>query len=193
MIGPLIRIKTFCDVSWLRPKLKSLITILSLLSALLFAGVVMAKDNSEVLGFKLGAEWKPAYSSDRHQSTILEFIREGDDINSWKELVTYQNFVRHGKESAEDTLNKLKAIREKECPGATEWNVIDKNESRILYEWHAKPCLSWPEQSELATIVVGRYNLFLLHYAVKVHELAPDVRAEWIKRFSAAAITSNPK
>jgi hypothetical protein len=53
--------------------------------------------------------------------------------------------------------------------------------------------LSWPEQSELATIVVGRYNVFLLRYAAKVHELAPDVRAEWIKKLSAAAINSSQK
>jgi hypothetical protein len=166
--------------------MKSLSTILTFL-LLLSVGVVMAKDK-EVFSYSLGAEWKPASSSDTKRSVILEFVREGDDINNWKELVTYQNFGRDGKESPEDRLNKLKAIREKECPGATEWNVIDKNESHILYEWHAKPCLGWPEQSEIATIVVGKHNLFTLHYAAKVHELAPDVRAKWIKTFSAAAI-----
>ncbi len=173
--------------------MKSLMTVLAFLFLLLSVGDVMAKDKEEVLNFKLGTEWKPAHSSDTKRSMILEFIREGDDINNWKELVTYQNFGRDGKASPEDTLNKLKALREKECPGATEWNVIDKNESRVLYEWHAKPCLSWPEQSEISTIIVGRHNMFLLHYAAKVHELAPETRAQWIKRFSAASILSNQK
>src|SRR5258705_13953129 len=153
----------------------------------------MARHRPEVLGFKLGSEWNPAYSSDKNRSEIMEFIREGDDLNNWKELVTYQNFERHGKSSPEEILNKLKANREKECPGATTWNVIDKSESRILYEWQAKRCLNWPEQSELATIIVGKDNLFLLHYAAKVHELAPDVRAQWIKRFSDAAIQPTQK
>ncbi len=147
----------------------------------------MAREK-EVLRFKLGSEWKPAYSSNAKRSTILEFIREGDDINRWKELVTYQNFGRHGKASPEETLNRLKAAREQECPGATEWNVIDKNEGRIVYEWHAKPCLSWPEQSEIATIIVGKDNVFFLHYAAKVYELAPETREQWIKTLSAATI-----
>jgi len=166
--------------------MKTLIAILTF-SLLLSTGTVMAKDK-EVLRFKLGAEWKPVHTAETRQSMTLEFIREGDDINSWKELVTYQNFGREGKASPEDTLNKLKAAREKDCPGATEWNVIDKNESRILYEWHAKPCLDWPEQSEIATIAVGKHNVFFLHYAAKVHELAPDVRTQWIKTLSEAAI-----
>jgi hypothetical protein len=167
--------------------------VIAFLFLMLWVGVVIAKDKNEILEFALGLEWKPAYSSDRSRFMIMEFVREGDDINNWKELVTYQNFGRNGKESPEETLNKLKATREKNCPGVTEWNVIDKNESRVLYEWHAKPCLSWPEQSELATIIVGRHNVFLLHYAAKVHELAPDTRAQWIKRFSAAAISSSQK
>jgi hypothetical protein len=163
-----------------------------LLFLLLSQGVVMATDK-EVLRFKLGSEWKPAYSSAAKRSTILEFIREGDDINSWKELVTYQNYERDGKASPEEMLNRLKANHERECPGTTEWNVIDKNESRVLYEWHAKPCLGWPEQSEIATIVVGRDNVFFLHYAAKVHELAPETREQWIKTLSAAAILSKQK
>lgn len=126
----------------------------------------------------------------------MEFVRKGDDINNWKELVTFQNFGRKGAlsrhgamPSPEDFLDSQKALREKECPGATEWNIIAQDENSIVYEWQAKPCAGWPEQHEMAKIVYGWYNIFILHYAAKVHELAPDTRAKWITRFSKFYIT----
>jgi hypothetical protein len=156
----------------------------------LFAGTAVGKDKGEHLEFKMGQEWKAVNSGEvPGHYFMMEFVREGDDIKSWKELVTVQNFDKsRSMRSPEQTLNDLKAAREKNCPGATEWNVIDKKEDSILYEWHAKTCLDQPEQSEIAKIIYGKRNVFLLHYAVKVHEFSPDTRAEWIKKFTSAGI-----
>ncbi|HHT9111624.1 MAG TPA: hypothetical protein ACFYDZ_10780, partial [Candidatus Brocadiaceae bacterium] len=76
-----------------------------------------------------------------------------------------------------------KAIREKDCPGATVWNVIEKDENSILYEWQSKPCLGWPDQYEIAKIIYGKYNRFQLRYTTKVYQLPPDKRDEWIEKF----------
>ena len=89
-----------------------------------------------------------------------------------------------GGPSPEDTLGSLKAIREKECPGVTKWNVIEKNENSILYEWQARPCRGWTDQHEIAKIIYGKYNRFFVHYVAKVYQLPPDTRAKWIKRFA---------
>jgi hypothetical protein len=137
-------------------------------------------------------EWEIASVHEGHLPLMIEFIRKGDDINNWKELFTYQNFAK-GKQTPEEFLNKLKAAREKECPGATVWNVIEQNESSILYEWRAKPCLGWPEQHEVARIILGNHNLFVLHYVAKVPELAPDTRTKWIKTFHDATVDSGAK
>lgn len=150
--------------------------------------VARASEN-EGVELKLGKEWKRAFSAQTRQATILEFIREGDDINHWEELVTIQN-VGSRKSSPEKLLDKLKALRETECPGATEWNVIQKDENSILYEWHANPCAGWPEQVEIARIMSGQRNSFFLHYAAKVHELTAETRALWIKTFLEATLDS---
>jgi hypothetical protein len=154
-------------------------------------GSATPKDTGEILEFALDEEWKVANSAGARNYTILEFVRQGDDINSWKELVTMQNFGRsRGYRSPSETIDELKALREKECPGVTQWNVIEKTENSILFEWHAKECLGQPEQCEVSRILYGKRNVFVLHYAAKVHELTPETRAEWIKRFAAASINS---
>jgi len=162
-----------------------------LLCLMLFATGAASKVK-EVIEYSMEPGWKIGnYSEVRNKYTITEFIPEGDDINNWKELFTVQNFAKsRGDSSAEKTLDALKANREKMCPGATEWNVIQKDKDSILYEWHAKPCLGWPEQHEIARIIDGKYNRFFLHYAAKVHELPPDTRTKWIDRLTEAAIVS---
>lgn len=169
-------------------KLTSVVALLVLISSL---GSATPKDGPENLGFALGKEWNPVHSASGRRYTILEFVREGDDVDHWKELVTLQNFDRsRGYRSPTETLDKLKEAREKECPAVTEWNVIDKQENSILYEWHSKKCLDQPEQHEIARIIYGKHNVFFLHYAAKVQKLTSDTRAQWIKSFSAASIDS---
>jgi hypothetical protein len=158
-----------------------------LLCLICSAAVATAKDKNEILNFQIEAGWKVGSSSEGpNHSTIIEYIHEGDDINNWKELVTVQSFrkSRRAPSSPDEMLRLLKAIREKQCPGSTEWNVIDKNESSILYEWQAKPCLGWPEQHEIAKIIYGRYSYFVLHYTAKMYQLPADARTHWIKKFT---------
>lgn len=150
-----------------------------------------ARAQRENIQFDLSPDWQVANNSETHDATIMEFVRKGDNINNWKELVTFQNFARKGNlaphgpmPSPEDFLDAQKALREKECPGATVWNTIEQDENSIVYEWQAKPCAGWPEQHEMAKITYGHYNIFILHYAAKVHELAPATHAKWIARFS---------
>jgi len=167
---------------------------ITILCLILSAGTALSgKDQTERLIFTTGTGWKIANSSEARHYVIMEFVRDGDRLDDWKELLTIQNFGRSSSmHSPEQELNDLRAKRESECPGVTEWNVIEKNEGSILYEWHAKSCLGQPDQSEMAKIIFGKHNIFWLHYAAKGREFSPDARAEWIKRFTSAGIGSAP-
>ncbi|SFP39912.1 hypothetical protein SAMN05216419_100234 [Nitrosomonas cryotolerans] len=169
--------------------MKNVTRVVVFLYLVLSAGCATLKtEEHEYLYFEFEPGWKAGHNTEiANQYSFTEFIREGDDINNWRELVTIQNFNRkswQGGDSPEDSLNGLKAIREKQCPGVTKWNVIEKNENSILYEWQARPCLSWPSQHEIAKIIYGKYNRFIVHYVAKVYELSPDTRAKWIQRFT---------
>ena len=148
-----------------------------------------------------GADWEGASASNAHHAALFEFVRKGDNINSWKELFTFQYGRRKAyPPSPQQYLDALKALREKECPGATVWNTIAQDENSILYEWQlTKPCGSAPgeaqagvEQHEIARAIYEKDVVFILHYAAKGHDLAPDVRTEWISRWHDAYVTRRP-
>ena len=149
-----------------------------------------------VLGFNAGEwGWKVGYSAEvPNQYSITEFIREGDDINDWNELLSFQIFPPlWGGPNPEDAFNKLKFIREMKCPAVTKWNIIYKDEKSILYEWQSRPCLGWPDQYEIARIIYGKYNTFVLRYTQKNYQIPDEERLEWIKRFSVAKIETSLK
>ena len=169
--------------------------LLALLCLVLSCAVGMpaAKGKTDHLGFVVPKGWKFANSREvPDQYQMMEFVREGDDLKNWKELLTIQNFPKsRAFGSPQKAYDNLKAQTEKDCPGATQWNVIAQDANSILYEWHSQSCRDWPEQHEVARILIGKYNAFILHYAAKVHELAADTRAEWIKFFGEASITTD--
>jgi hypothetical protein len=172
--------------------MKKFIPIIACICCALLIGATAVKSQNEGVEYELNSNWKLVHRSSALGELILEFIPDGDDIDNWKELFTYQNGgLGRGQHTPEEQLNSIKAIREKECPGATDWNVIERNENSILYEWYAKPCMGWPEQHEIARIIHGKHNSFTLHYAAKVHELAPETRTQWIKMLDGAKLSSN--
>jgi hypothetical protein len=87
----------------------------------------------------MGPEWKAAFSPDTRNSTVLEFIREGDNTNNWKEMVTIRNLGAKpsSKFTPEEMMDAMKRVMEIMCPGTTERNAIEKNEGSVLYERHA--------------------------------------------------------
>ncbi len=171
--------------------MNKMMRVVASLCLILSAGGGAPKDKNEGLNFQMEPGWKVGNSAKGpNHSSIIEYIREGDDINNWRELVTIQSVrkSRAAPSSPDEMLKVLKAIREKDCPSSTEWNVIDKNENSILFEWQAKPCLGWPEQHEIEKIIDGKHSCFVLHYVAKVYQLPPDTRTQWIKRFAMATI-----
>jgi hypothetical protein len=155
-------------------------SLLSVVLILCMAAPVYANKRTDRIQFTLSGDWDLANSAGTSKYQIMEFVRKGDTLKSWKELVTVQNLAKTRRfRSPEDTLKDLKALREKECPASTEWNVIEQDKNSILYEWHAKTCLGQPEQVELARIIYGKYNVFVVHYATRVHELSEETRVTW--------------
>lgn len=156
---------------------------------LVSTGAFARKEKADNLHFEVDKDWKFGTQSEIPGADFTEMIREGDDIDNWKELLTIQSFRKtSGFPPAEDMLAKLKDMRETKCPGQTEWNVIEQKKDSILYEWHVKSCLGQPQQSEIARIIYGKHNVFVLHYAAKVPEFPPDVRSQWIQRLNSAEI-----
>jgi len=120
----------------------------------------------------------------------IVLVRNGDTIHDWREIVQIADTTTPSKLSPEETLNKWMALTEKKCPGAMERKVISKDETSVLFQVHTNPCRSMPEEAEIGRVILGKYSWYVLEYRARVHELAPDTRAQWIKTFSDATFDS---
>jgi len=146
---------------------------------------------NEGLVHTLGPEWKSQYEITRDLTyDAIVLVRNGDTIHDWREIVQIADTTSSSKLSPEETLNKWMAVTEKKCPSAMERKTISKDETSVLFEVHTNPCRSMPEEAEIGRVILGHYSWYVLEYRARVHELAPDTRAEWIKTFSEATFDS---
>jgi hypothetical protein len=136
----------------------------------------------------LGKEWVPGFTQEKAgEFSVLELVLKGETVQNWSELLTIQNFA-NTKGNPEWFFEGMKTLREKRCPGATTWNVIDKDERSILYEWRAKTCAGFPEQHEISRIIDGQWNRFRIAYTAKVSEIPAETRDAFIKSMSDATV-----
>jgi hypothetical protein len=72
---------------------------------------------NEVLHFELGLDWIVVRNTERHGHVVIEYLRRGDDLNNWKELLTYNNGRRsRGERSPEEEVNTLEGVHGKAMP-----------------------------------------------------------------------------
>jgi hypothetical protein len=134
-------------------------------------------------------DWVLDYEYEVPGLYLAEFVRTGQTVENWQELITIQNFIWHAQSNSVGTVfDELKQAREEECPGQTTWTIIQQDETSLLYENRSMPCLGWPEQHEIGRFLTGENNLFRISYTAKVETLLPEVRSFWIESFSAAEI-----
>lgn len=141
----------------------------------------------------LGREWVPGFSQEKPgEFSVMELVLKGETVENWSELITIQNFANI-KRSPEAFFEGVKALREKRCPGSTTWNVIDKDERSILYEWKAKPCAGFPDQHEISRIIDGKWNRFRIAYTAKVSEIPAETRDAFVQSMSDATVVIKQK
>jgi len=171
--------------------MKGSIGVLAFLFFSPWSGAAAQHVQNEGLVRTLGPEWKSMYEITRDLTyDAIELVRNGDTLTDWREEVRIEDSTEPSKLSPEETLKKWVALTEKKCPGTMDWKVISKDESSVLFELHASPCRSLPEEAEIGRVMLGKYSWYVLEYRGRVHELAPDTRAQWIKTFSEATFDS---
>ena len=150
-----------------------------LLLLILTAGQVNAQEN---LNFKPPPDWDLANTQQTRDQLLLEFVRKGEKIDNWTELLTLQQFRRgRGSPPPRGFYESLRQTREKNCPGITEWTVLEEAESVLLYEWKTTAaCEKQPPQSELARLIFGRNTGYRAAYATRA-PLTPEVRTKWLE------------
>lgn len=133
--------------------------------------------------------WKVGHQTeipDRY--SIIEFVRESDDIADWEELLTMQQLpVGSLPRTPREVFERWRQLRESYCPGKTEVTVLAEDSVSILYEWRlTSGCDSWPAQHEISCWMLGPWSAFRVAYTNKQATMPEELRQTWIKRFSEA-------
>jgi hypothetical protein len=90
---------------------------------LLMTGVAPAQEN---LTFRPPSDWERGSPVQQtRDQLILEYVKKGEKIDSWTELLTMQQFRRKG--SPREFFDQLKGTRERACPGLTEWRMVRRS------------------------------------------------------------------
>ena len=169
--------------------IKRLIIILSFILSVACAAF---QTEYEVLNISFEKEKWVVGSIDeiKNKYLTIDFIREGDNINDWLELVTVTNYkiLKNKPYSLEKGLLNLKQKVEKTCPGATNWHVIERNKSSIVFEWKTQYCQGIRSQSGVGKIIIGKFNIFQVIYSTRELLVLPSQRIKWIKKISSAKI-----
>jgi hypothetical protein len=140
-----------------------------------------------------GPPWKEASHTESSGVMTREYVRPGETLGDWRELLTVQVFDRaHSKfpapAAAEDSLRRQETAR---CPGVV-WNRVAADSASALYEWHVSGCPAQPDQYQIARVFESRGARARVAYSRKGATMPDSVRADWLKRLGAARFTTSP-
>lgn len=161
------------------------------LTVVLFGGCAFLLGEREHLTlFFDESNWRVGHSGvEPGAGQIQEFVRKGETIENWTELLTLMNFARtpSASPSPEAVMNEAKAKLEQRCPGVT-WKVLERQETAILYEWQTADCPSSPNHRSVARVLDGKWNRWVLAYEIKVKDWPEAKRSLWIELLSKARV-----
>jgi hypothetical protein len=153
------------------------------------AGVRAGPQDEEVFRLAMEPGWKIGFDRVSPLMQITEFIREGDSIENWKELVTVQKFPREFMApTPAKALELQKQIRESRCPGTSRWGVISEGPDSIVFESQCSGCWGQPAQHEVARYLYGPRTVFRIGYTFKGYTMPAAARAAWLRRISEAEV-----
>jgi len=134
-------------------------------------------------------EWHVGHQGENRQQRIVEFVRSGETVENWSELVTTQTFR---KTSSLPGLDAFISIQRQsvasDCPGST-LEVTRRLPDGVFLESQTRHCPSGADEDILGRVVEGTANRFIVQYSVrKPLTMTPERRDEWTKRLLAVEL-----
>lgn len=139
-------------------------------------------------------QWEVGHEARSQSQIVTEFVRSGETIKNWTELLTLQVLRKPRSPEPIDVLvPRMHQEIFSRCP-AIKWSVVSRNvssdteEAGMLYEWAIKGCPPDSDQHEIARVIYGKVNIFRIAYTVKTSALPPEKREIWIKELTSAKV-----
>ena len=135
--------------------------------------------------------WKIGHPAGQGGVNIVEYVLEGETVENWSELVTWQYFPEWQKEaSLVDFYGDLRKLREQRSPTVT-WKLISKSDNEIMYWWSIENDPRFEDQTEIARMLLGKDGIHVLHYTIKRPRLFDSDRDKWIRILRSVRINGH--
>lgn len=137
--------------------------------------------------------WNVGYSVENNVERITEFVRRGQTVENWTELVTLHEFNKAvGLKSVDEILAAHRNDLMARCPGST-LEVIQQQPDGVLYELRVVNCEAGADEHGLGRVLNGNSTRFMVQYAVRdTVAMIPERHAEWIDKLLALRIMNMP-
>lgn len=130
--------------------------------------------------------WKYAGSKQGKGEWVTNYyVPEGEDVTNWTRRFTFSDMRRRRSSPAspEAMMIGLKELKVKECPTVV-WNIIQKGDTDLLYEYHVADCGGHPTQHKIARILYAKANIWWITYTQKGSPMDEQERLRWTETLS---------
>lgn len=129
--------------------------------------------------------WKLVYSQEvEGEYHVRDFVPVSESADSWRTLFRLERSVKGPKSLSAEEQMDLQAFEWSErCPGIA-WNVLEKFEDGVLYEWDVQGCLFEVNQHQITRIVDGERARWQISVTRKGNSMPETVRRRWINWLS---------
>lgn len=134
--------------------------------------------------------WKYAGSKQAKGEWVTNYyVPEGESVENWTRRFTFSNLQRSHSSPAslEAMMIGLKELKVKQCPKVV-WNIIQKSDADLLYEYHVADCDGNPAQHKIARILYAKANIWWITYTQKGLPMDEQERLRWIETLSEPRI-----
>jgi hypothetical protein len=137
--------------------------------------------------------WDVGYTSGNEVQRINEFVRPGQTVENWTDLVTVQTLNRAAHlVSVDDQIAAYRKDLAARCPGSTVV-VIRQTPDSVLYEAQVVNCAQGADEHLLARVLEGSSNRFVVQYSVRgAVTMTPERRTEWMEKLMAIQMITLP-
>ena len=126
-----------------------------------------------------GRGWTIGHRQENGTEILTEYVRPGQTVENWQELVT--STVFHQAVPIDAFVNRLRSSLAEGCPSLV-WNLIQQDQRTAIYEFRDDGCGGFEATSEIDRVTIeSDRRMYRLAYAAKTKgPLAPTRRKEWL-------------
>lgn len=133
-------------------------------------------------------DWELGYEDEEAGIMIREYVVDGESVEAWTELVTAQFFSNLQGIDPQEFVDIMEENMKSDVTGDVEWNVLNKKDDEVMYEFILTNDDLYPDHHEMARAIVVDDGLFVLHYAIMEAPMSDDHHKQWEDLLEKATI-----